>query len=193
MENLNLIIFFLDVSVLYILLLGAVWSIAFSSKRIWPPPKKQSWQYILTWVCFYLVFLLNALLIVWDWNSWIINDPIRLLIGIPVTIVGALLVTWGISTLGSRNTSGLQDKFVDSGPYRYTRNPQYLGDSIMFIGLSITANSLFLWITHGLLILVFLIAPFAEEIWLEKRDGDEYLNYKNNTSRFFSSFHQESR
>ncbi|MBT3313407.1 MAG: DUF1295 domain-containing protein [Anaerolineae bacterium] len=185
MENLNLIIFFLDVSVLYILLLGAVWSIAFSSKRIWPPPKKQSWQYILTWVCFYLVFLLNALLIVWDWNSWIINDPIRLLIGIPVTIVGALLVTWGISTLGSRNTSGLQDKFVDSGPYRYTRNPQYLGDSIMFIGLSITANSLFLWITHGLLILVFLIAPFAEEIWLEKRYGDEYLNYKNNTSRFF--------
>ena len=185
MENLNLIIFFLDVSVLYILLLGAVWSIAFSSKRILPPPKKQSWQYILTWVCFYLVFLLNALLIVWDWNSWIINDPIRLLIGIPVTIVGALLVTWGISTLGSRNTSGLQDKFVDSGPYRYTRNPQYLGDSIMFIGLSITANSLFLWITHGLLILVFLIAPFAEEIWLEKRYGDEYLNYKNNTSRFF--------
>ena len=184
MENLNLIIFFLDVSVLYILLLGAVWSIAFSSKRIWPPPKKQSWQYILTWVCFYLVFLLNALLIVWDWNSWIINDPIRLLIGIPVTIVGALLVTWGISTLGSRNTSGLQDKFVNSGPYCFTRNPQYLGDIIMFVGLSIIANSLFLWITHALLILVFLITPFSEEVWLEKRYGDEYLNYKNTTPRF---------
>jgi protein-S-isoprenylcysteine O-methyltransferase Ste14 len=54
----------------------------------------------------------------------------------------------------------------------------------MFVGLSIVANSSYLWITHGMLILVFLITPFAEEVWLEDQYGDEYQNYKNNTSRF---------
>jgi protein-S-isoprenylcysteine O-methyltransferase Ste14 len=184
MKNVSLIVFVLDSAILYLLIFGAIFSVAYPNRRVWPPPKKLSWQYKLTWVCFYLVFLLNALLIIFDWNSGFMVDISRLVIGIPVTLVGALLVTWGFSTLGSRNTSGLQDKFVNTGPYRFTRNPQYLGDIIMFVGLSIVANSSYLWITHGLLILVFLITPFTEEVWLEDQYGDEYQNYKNNTSRF---------
>lgn len=184
MKNLNLIIFVLDSAILYLLIFGAIFSVAYPNRRVWPPPQKLSWQYKLTWVCFYIVFLLNALLIIFDWNSGLMVDNTRLIIGIPVTLVGASLVTWGFSTLGSRNTSGLKDKFVVTGPYRFTRNPQYLGDIIMFVGLSIVANSSYLWSTHGMLILVFLITPFAEEEWLEDQYGVEYLNYKNGTSRF---------
>ena len=61
------------------------------------------------------------------------------------------------------NTSGLKSGFVSSGPYRFTRNPQYVGDIILFVGVSITANSrCSFWITHALLILAFVIAPVAE-------------------------------
>ena len=153
--------------------------------RIWPPPKKDSWQYIITWISFSIAFALNGLFIFLDWNSWILQDDARLLIGIPVTLTGFLLFLWGITTLGTKNTSGLKNGFIRRGPYRYTRNPQYLGDIFLFVGIILISNSIYLAITNSLLILVFLITPYPEEIWLEEQYGEEYIAYKQATSRFF--------
>jgi protein-S-isoprenylcysteine O-methyltransferase Ste14 len=182
--NILNILFIIDVSALLVLLVGIIWSVAKPDQRIWPPPSKQSWQYILAWILFYLVFGLNALLIILDWNSWIFQNPLRFLIGIPGIIIGSSFLIWGVQTLGTRNTSGLAEGFIKSGPYRFTRNPQYLGDMILFIGLSITANSDLLWITHILLILVFAITPLAEEDWLKVQYGGQYYSYLESTSRF---------
>ena len=74
--------------------------------------------------------------------------------------------------------------FVSSGPYTFTRNPQYVGDIALFVGVSVIANSLLLWITHLLLALVFLVAPLAEEPWLEEQYGEEYREYMNRVRRF---------
>ena len=130
------------------------------------------------------MFPLNALLVLLDWNTWLFSDLSRLVLGIPVAVTGALLVGWGALTLGLRNTAGLPDVFVQSGPYRFTRNPQYLGDIVLFLGLSLAANSWMVWIVHGLLSLVFVIAPLAEETWLEEQYGDSYQYYKRRVSRF---------
>jgi len=177
-------IFYLDVLSLSILMAGIIWSVARPDKRIWPPPRKASWQYIVSWILFYLVFGLNAILLILDWNNWIFQSPLRFLLGIPIAGIGGSLLIWGIRHLGLINTSGLSDDFVQSGPYRFTRNPQYLGDMLLFLGLSIISNSLHLWITHILLILVFAITPLAEEDWLLKQYGDDYQSYLNRTSRF---------
>ena len=184
MNDLVPVIFIFDVVLRYILLIGAAWSVALPARRIWPPPGRRSWQYRLTWACFYLVFPLNALLVMLNWNTWLFTEPSRLVLGIPVAAKGALLVAWGALTLGLRNTSGLRDGFVQSGPYRFTRNPQYLGDIVLFLGLSLAANSWVVWIVHGLLSLVFVIAPLAEETWLEEQYGDTYQDYKRRVSRF---------
>lgn len=184
MNGLTEFLFTVDVIILMVLLVGTLWSVAFPEWKIWPPPQKRSWQYIATWACFYLVFALNASLFVLDWNSWMFSSELRLLIGVPLASIGGLLVGWGIATLGVRNTSGLKERFVSSGPYRFTRNPQYLGDMILFLGLSVIANSLLLWVTHALLILVFSATPLAEEPWLEDQYGDAYREYKRSTSRF---------
>ena len=178
------VVFIIDIFVLFVLLIGALWSVAFPEKRTWPPPEKRSWQHALTWACFCIAFLCNAALIILDWNSWVMKDEVRLLLGIPLAIIGALLVSWGVATLGVSNSSGLKGGFVLDGSYRYTRNPQYLGDMLLFIGLSLITNSLFLWITHVLIILVFMITPLAEEVWLEEQYGEEYREYKRGTSRF---------
>jgi len=177
-------IFYLDVLSLFILLAGITWSVARPANRLWPPPEKSSWQYILAWILFYLAFGLNTLIIFLDWNSWIFPSSLRFFIGVPVAVIGGSLLIWGIRHLGLINTSGLSDDFVHSGPYRFTRNPQYLGDMLLFLGLSIISNSLHLWITHILLILVFAITPLAEEDWLLKQYGDDYQSYLNRTSRF---------
>jgi len=177
-------LFTLDVVVLFIMLVGATWSVAVPSRRIWPPPGKRSWQYYATWLGFFLVFPLNAALLFLDWNAWIFDGASRFVTGVPLATVGTLLVSWGIGTLGVRNTSGLRFGFISSGPYRFTRNPQCVGDMFLFVGLSVVANSSYLWITHVLLILVFMIIPLADELWLEEEYGAEYLSYEQNAPRF---------
>lgn len=178
------ILFVADMAVHYILLSAMVWSVAFPKRRIWPPPKKQSWQYIIIWTLFYLGLVLNVSLLVLDWNNWIISKPVRFFVGIPIIVIGSLLVSWGFLTLGTKNTSRIKVEFVITGPYQFTRNPQYLGDVILFVGITILSNSLYLAIVHVLGAIVFLITPLAEEVWLEKQYGEQYIQYKNATPRF---------
>ena len=184
MDRLSTTVFTVDVSILTLLLVGALWSVAVPDRRIWPPPHKSSWQFVVTWVSFCSVFFLNAVLLVLDWDSWVFSSQLRLIVGIPLALIGGLLVSWGVTVLGVRNTAGLEDGLIATGAYRFTRNPQYLGDIVLFIGLSVVANSLLLWITHLLLILVFMAAPLAEEPWLEAKYGNPYEEYKRNTPRF---------
>jgi protein-S-isoprenylcysteine O-methyltransferase Ste14 len=109
---------------------------------------------------------------------------LRFLIGIPLIIIGTFLFSWGVKTLGIKNTSGIKERFIQSGPYQFTRNPQYLGGIIFFFGMIITTNSLYVLITHILLILVYIIAPLTEEIWLEEQYGEEYISYMKKVPRF---------
>jgi protein-S-isoprenylcysteine O-methyltransferase Ste14 len=178
-------ILLLNLAIHYSLLLGTIWSIAVPKNRIWPPPNKKSWEFILSWILFYVVFILNGLLMIFNWNSWIFKESIRFLLGIPVAVVGSWLLVWGIFTLGKENTSGLKEGFILSGPYRFTRNPQYLGDILLFTGLVLISNSFFLFVFNSLLILIFLFAPISEEIWLVEQYGEKYIAYKKETPRFF--------
>ena len=183
MNAINLI-FVLDVTINYILLAGAAWSIVKPQTRIWPPPKKGSWQHVVTWILFCLAFSAMGILVVVDWNTWVLPNEIRYFIGLPSIAFGTFLVSWGIAALGVANTSGLRDRFVMAGPYRHTRNPQYLGDIILFVGISLLSNSLFVIVGHLLIIGVFLLTPLCEEVWLEEQYGDNYLQYKSQTPRF---------
>ena len=118
-----------------------------------------------------------------DWNSWVFAGNLRFLLGIPLALLGGLLAIWGIATIGWKN-SRLREGFAASGPYRFTRNPQYLGDNVLFLGLSIIANSQLLWVTHALLALVFIITPLSEEVWLKEQYGEEYERYRRESPRF---------
>ncbi len=166
----------------YILCIG--WSIAFPSKRIWPPSRKWSWQYIVIWGLFIFAILANVGLVVVDWNSWGMTGNARFFLGVPLVGVGAILLGWSMWTLGFENTTGVQDGFVIQGPYKFTRNPQYIGDIVMFVGIIVIANSLYAWITFSLMILAFLMLPLAEETWLEEVYGEAYRVYKQRVPRF---------
>ena len=166
------------------MLVGIVWSVVRPDRRIWPPPGRRSWQYFVTWICFFAACGLNVCLMFLDWHSWVFAGDHRLLLGVPLALVGGLLAAWGVVTVGLKNSWGVRDGFVPSGPYRFTRNPQYLGDNVVFLGLSIIANSQLLWITHALLALVFIIAPLSEERWLKEQYGEEYERYRRDTPRF---------
>ena len=178
------ILFGVAVAILIASLAGAVWSAAVPARRIWPPPGRRSWQYFLTWAGYCAVCGINLLLLLVHWNSWVFQSPLRFVVGIPLALLGGMLAVWGMVTVGWKNTSGLKGGFVSDGPYRFTRNPQYVGDIVFFIGVGVIANSVFLWIAHLLLALVFVVAPLTEEPWLEEQYGDAYREYRRRVPRF---------
>ena len=177
-------IFYLNLSIHYIIFGLTIWSIFFPSKRIWPPPSKQSWQYKIYWGLFYMSVILDIVLIFQEFNIWIVPDKIRYFIGVPLILIGTFVVTFAIFILGIKNTYGLENGFIDKSPYKYTRNPQYVGDIILLVGLILFVNSLNLTILFLLTIIIFILMPFSEEIWLEEKYGNQYVDYKNITSRF---------
>jgi len=166
-----------------VLLAGTLWCIAFPARRIYPMARPNAW-YWLMWALFWFIFVSNPAFVVLDWNSGLWSSGLRFWLALPVALLGAALVTWGLVTLGARKTSGLPDELVARGPYLITRNPQYVGDALLFVGVAILANSGIVLVTHVLTALVLLLAPFAEEPWLEEQYGEAYVAYKRTVPRY---------
>jgi protein-S-isoprenylcysteine O-methyltransferase Ste14 len=71
------------------------------------------------------------------------------------------------------------------GPYRFTRNPMYLGVGLIQLGLGIALGNL--WIVLLLVPVVILIyyrAILPEERYLEDKFGDEYASFKASVRRW---------
>ena len=76
-------------------------------------------------------------------------------------------------------------EFVVAGPYRYVRNPMYIGGWLALIGFGLYEHSLsILLFSLPWLLLVHLFVVFYEEPNLERRFGQSYLNYKNSVRRW---------
>ncbi len=161
-----------------------VWSILFPQRRIWPPLRRRSWKYLLSWGLFLLAVGADLVLMAWDWGRWLPLGPERYALGAPFIAVGAIFLLWGLITLGMVRTSGVAGTFVREGPYRLTRNPQYVGDIFLLLGLIIVSDSFKAATGLALLILAFLLMPLAEEPWLEEAYGERYTAYKATTPRF---------
>lgn len=75
---------------------------------------------------------------------------------------------------------------VCSGPYRFTRNPLYLGLTIIYFGLTLVLNT---WWPLLFLFPVLLIMHFGvvrrEERYLERKFGDSYRDYCARVRRYF--------
>jgi protein-S-isoprenylcysteine O-methyltransferase Ste14 len=92
-----------------------------------------------------------------------------------------------------RNTKAGQvaDELNTTGIYSIVRNPLYLGNFLMWLGIAmLTANIWFIvsfcflyWIYYERII-------FAEEQFLRKKFGDTYLNWTQVTPVFFPKFSQ---
>ncbi len=177
------ILFYAAIIIGYVYTLLLLWSILRPQRRIWPPAAV-TWKLFLVWGLFYLGAGLTVGVMVLDWNTWAIPAQIRFAVGLPLAGLGLGLMLWGVRTLGMENTHGLRDRFVTSGPYRFTRNPQYLGDILLFTGILLIANSARAATILLLFIISFILFPLTEEPWLEEQYGEDYLRYKIQTPRF---------
>lgn len=153
--------------------------------RIWPPPRVGSVQWILVWGLTIAAFGGIVAVGVLEWNAWGLSAWLRWGGGLPLIAGGNVLAWWGVKMVGVRNATGaMEGGLARDGLYRFTRNPQYLGDLAILAGWSVLAAS-----TPGAVavipsILCFLVAPIPEERALLEKFGAEYERYREDVPRF---------
>jgi len=167
-----------------LLLLLVLISIFMPSRRFWPPPRKWSLEYNLVWSLTFISIGGIVILALLTWNTYLLSNWLFKLVGFVLIVFGNALALWGLRELGVHASSGLEYKLVTTGPYKYTRNPQYLGDIIVLIGAILLVNSFHVSITAILGIIIFGLLPFAEEPWLREKYGEEYIEYCKKVPRF---------
>ncbi len=139
----------------------------------------------------YVIVFLVALFIQRNFpiDSLIFQNQVTKFIGI-IFLVGAIFFL--IKSLGqffkSKNTlvtfkpaSSLQT----NGIYNITRNPMYLGLALVYLGLSFLIGNW--WNIILLPILILFVQEYIikrEEKYLERRFGQEYLDYKHKVGRW---------
>ncbi len=168
-------------------LLGLLcWSLAMPDQRVWPPPRgKADWRFWLVWLLIGLLIVSAIFVALLDFGSLGLDGWPWRAIGALLVLLGNALAWWGVAVLGAATTTGLAGDLVTDGPYRFTRNPQYLGDIVILIGFVVLANSWLALCPSLVTIASAVAAPFAEEGWLEKRFGAAYQAYKRRVPRFF--------
>ena len=76
-------------------------------------------------------------------------------------------------------------ELILQGPYRFTRNPMYVGVTLFVIGLGLAVNNL--WISlfaAPALLVVHVIAVLPEERYLAAKFGDSYRSFLAQVRRY---------
>ena len=110
-------------------------------------------------------------------------------VGGAIFAIGFVLAIWAIVTIRKAGTSVETVKptttIVVSGPYRFTRNPIYVGMFLGQTGFAIGFNSLWLLATLVVFYVVIRYGVVArEEAYLERKFARAYLDYKSRVRRW---------
>ncbi|MBE2227944.1 MAG: isoprenylcysteine carboxylmethyltransferase family protein [Ignavibacteria bacterium] len=117
-----------------------------------------------------------------------------MIVGGIFVVIGESFRFWGVSYAGSetRTTGNVgASTLVTQGPFSYVRNPLYLGNILMYFGISIMSNSLVPFLQ--ILSIVYFSFQYyyiilEEEGFLREKFKDKYEHYFKNVNRFLPKF-----
>lgn len=148
------------------------------------------------------------------WNQWLHLDTVRtwqwlaamltrhagmsfsastvavLVAGIAVALAAALLRTWAAAYIGAgvvHSASMHGDGVIAAGPYRYMRNPLYVGIVLHTLALALLMLPSGAVFTIVLITLLQLRLILAEEAFLTEKLGEPYRAYCAAVPRFIPS------
>jgi protein-S-isoprenylcysteine O-methyltransferase Ste14 len=97
---------------------------------------------------------------------------------------------WALTAIWNRHTTvnpyKAASNLVTSGPFRHSRNPIYVSDWFVYVGVMLLLRSVWPLLLAPVVFLVMRYLVVAhEERHLEARFGDEYRAYKARVRRWF--------
>lgn len=143
-----------------------------------------SWRYIFSdSVTIYPVFL-SCFIDTHLYLPKLAGGYLNFVIALICAAFGFLFAFWSVIIqfrLGNGTPAPMMatHKLIVDGPYAYCRNPMTLGLAMLYLGIEIWIGSLFFIGLNLLFIGLFLVyVKLIEEKELEKRFGQEYVDYK---------------
>lgn len=118
-----------------------------------------------------------------------LEDRAASLVGLGFGMAGVALLMWAAMTLRRHRTTILPHQgvthLVTDGPYRWRRNPIYIGDVFLLFGVAeLTRNVWFVILAFAFAGLVTLLQIIPEERHLEARFGQDWRDYAARTRRW---------
>ncbi|MGV3602358.1 MAG: methyltransferase family protein [Dyadobacter fermentans] len=116
-----------------------------------------------------------------------------IILGLLVTFSGEIIrgVTIGLAYIirGGRDKKVYAEELVTEGIFRHCRNPLYVGNILMLLGVGILANSLiYVGIVMPLFLFIYQAIVLAEENFLRNKFGAQFDAYCSRVNRWLINF-----
>ncbi len=118
-----------------------------------------------------------------------VPTPMSLLAGLPLVLLGEMVRIWSVAYAGpeTRETEIRTPRLITTGPYRFVRNPIYLGNCTIYTGVTLAANLWLPWLLPAVWLFFgtqyhFIVA--AEEARLRASFGSTYAAYQQAVPRW---------
>ncbi|PKO13373.1 MAG: hypothetical protein CVU39_19410 [Chloroflexi bacterium HGW-Chloroflexi-10] len=139
--------------------------------------------YGLITIGYFLSFSIGATKIgrIYYWNTFFATGMTLVVIGLMIRIHSMLTLkqffTYSVAKVENQ-------KIIETGLYKFLRHPGYLGQLIIFIGISISISN---WISILVMMipttLGYLYRIKVEERFMLEQIGEDYVNYQDRTKR----------
>jgi protein-S-isoprenylcysteine O-methyltransferase Ste14 len=141
---------------------------------------------LLVWASYMgFPYLYNPPQWAWFWSQEVPVGPTLRIIGVTCIAAGLVSAFGTMAWFGLRRAFGLEvGQLIRLGPYRFTRNPQLLGGSLLVIGSVLLWPS---WYAVGWAVLYGVVAHLmvlTEEEHLRAVFGDAYVRYCEQVPRY---------
>jgi protein-S-isoprenylcysteine O-methyltransferase Ste14 len=118
---------------------------------------------------------------IYHWNALFATGFMLILTGLIIRIIALVTLkkyfTYSVSKVENQ-------KLIETGLYKSIRHPGYLGQIIIFLGISIAMSN---WLSVLLMMIPILTGYFyriqIEERFMTDQMGADYIDYKNRTKR----------
>ena len=108
---------------------------------------------------------------------------IRAVVGPLIASLGVVTTAWAVVAAEDVDVAS-PAKVVTSGPYAFTRNPMYVGWTLVYAGVTLTVRSGWLLILLPPLLAHTHRTVLREERRLETRFGPDYRRYRERVRRY---------
>ena len=146
--------------------------------------KHRNWLFIPLYL---LLFIPSPVILTPDHHVWL------LVAGLLITVFGQAIrgVTIGLAYIvrGGRDKKVYASHLVTEGIFNHCRNPLYVGNILMLLGVGILSNSLlYIGIVIPLFLFIYQAIVRAEENYLRGKFGADFDSYCQRVNRWIPNF-----
>lgn len=124
----------------------------------------------------------RALYALWPWRITRKRKTARAS-GLGLIGCGGFIIGWAVRSVAG-NVGSEERQLVTTGPYSLSRNPMYVGWTMLYAGLALLSNNRWVALLLPAVVTITHVGTIQEERPLEREFGDEYRAYRRNVRRY---------